>query len=196
MVGKFLKDGVRFDFGDYTIYIPHVYEETGEYPFAFLEYADIEHLLTDEAKALLGLSGLAPSLNEPEPASDPNVNAELFRIYLKSWDNLHNLRQNDDFKFEYASNVDFYGMKMTRDKVQESKVAFLQKTPDYEQVSYRMKATKTDASHVRCDFQKRTIAQGKTRVYPSYLIYVTEDNGTSWKIERERKQNLVNNRKR
>ena len=24
----FLKDGVRFDFGDYTIYIPHVYEET------------------------------------------------------------------------------------------------------------------------------------------------------------------------
>ena len=184
----FLKDGVRFDFGDYTIYIPHVYEETGEYPFAFLEYADIEHLLTDEAKALLGLSGQTPSLNEPEPASDPNVNAELFRIYLKSWDNLHNLRQNDDFKFEYASNVDFYGMKMTRERVQESKVAFLKKTPDYEQVSYRMKATKTDASHVRCDFLKRTISQGKTRVYPSYLIYVTEDNGTSWKIERESDQ--------
>ncbi|MCR5131876.1 MAG: hypothetical protein K6C10_10520, partial [Prevotella sp.] len=184
----FLKDGVRFDFGDYTIYIPHVYEETGEYPFAFLEYADIEHLLTDEAKALLGLSGQTPSLNEPEPASDPNVNAELFRIYLKSWDNLHNLRQNDDFKFEYASNVDFYGMKMTREKVQESKAAFLQKTPDYEQVSYRLKATKTDASHVRCDFLKRTIAQGKTRFYPSYLIYVTEDNGTSWKIERESDQ--------
>ena len=79
-------------------------------------------------------------------------------------------------------------MKMTRDKVQESKVAFLQKTPDYEQVSYRLKATKTDASHVRCDFLKRTIAQGKTRVYPSYLIYVTEDNGTSWKIERESDQ--------
>ena len=122
----FLKDGVRFDFGDYTIYIPHVYEETGEYPFAFLEYADIKHLLTDEAKALLGLSGQA--------------------IY---------------------------------DAI---------RLPDYEQVSYRLKATKTDASHVRCDFLKRTIAQGKTRVYPSYLIYVTEDNGTSWKIERESDQ--------
>jgi len=127
-------------------------------------------------------------LNEPEPASDPNVNAELFRIYLKSWDNLHNLRQNDDFKFEYASNVDFYGMKMTRDKVQESKVAFLKKTPDYEQVSYRLKVTKMDSCHVRCDFLKRTIANGKTRVYPSYLIYVTNNDGSSWKIERESDQ--------
>ena len=184
----FLKDGVRFDFGDYTIYIPHVYEETGEYPFAFLEYTDIKHLLTDEAKALLGLSGLAPSLNEPEPVSDPQVNAELFRIYLKSWDNLHNLRQNDDFKFEYAQSVDYYGMKMSREKVQQSKTAFLQKTPDYEQVSYRLKATKMDARHVRCDFLKRTLAQGKTRVYPSYLIFVTENNGTSWQIERESDQ--------
>ena len=184
----FLKDGVRFDFGDYTIYIPHVYEETGEYPFAFLEYTDIKHLLTDEAKALLELSGLAPSLNEPEPVSDPQVNAELFRIYLKSWDNLHNLRQNDDFKFEYAQSVDYYGMKMSREKVQQSKTAFLQKTPDYEQVSYRLKATKMDARHVRCDFLKRTLAQGKTRVYPSYLIFVTENNGTSWQIKRESDQ--------
>ena len=184
----FLKDGVRFDFGDYTIYIPHVYEETGEYPFAFLEYSDIEHLLTDEAKALLGLSRQTPSLNEPEPASDPQVNAELFRVYLKSWDNLHNLRQTEDFKFDYAPNVDYYGMKVTREKVQQSKAAFLQKTPDYEQVSYRLKATKVDARHVRCDFLKRTIAQGKTRIYPSYLIYVTEDNGTSWQIERESDQ--------
>lgn len=184
----FLKDGVRFDFGDYTIYIPHVYEETGEYPFAFLEYSDIEHLLTDEAKALLGMSRQTPSLNEPEPASDPQVNVELFRVYLKSWDNLHNLRQTEDFKFDYAPNVDYYGMKVTREKVQQSKAAFLQKTPDYEQVSYRLKATKMDARHVRCDFLKRTIAQGKTRIYPSYLIYVTEDNGTSWQIEWESDQ--------
>ena len=48
-----------------------------------------------------------------------------------------------------------------------------------------MKATKTDDRHVRCDFQKRTVTQGKTRVYPSYLIYVTEDNGLSWQIEQE-----------
>lgn len=184
----FLKDGVRFDFGDYTIYIPHVYEETGEYPFAFLEYANIRHLLTDEAQALLGLSPKSPSLNEPEPVSDPQVNAELFRIYLKSWDDLHNLRQNDDFMFEYAPNVDYYGMKVTREKVQQSKVTFLQKTPDYEQVSYRLKATKMDAHHVRCDFQKRTIAKGKTRVYPSYLVFVTEDKGTSWQIEWESDQ--------
>ena len=181
----FLKDGVRFDFGDYTIYVPHVYEETGEYPCAFLRYADIKHLLTDEAKALLGLSQQAPSLNEPEPASDPQVNAELFRVYLKSWDDLHNLRQNDDFVYDYTPNVDYYGTKMTKQKVQQSKVASLQKTPDYEQVSYRLKATKTDDCHVRCDFQKRTVTHGKTRVYPSYLIYVTEDNGLSWQIERE-----------
>ena len=184
----FLKDGVRFDFGDYTIYMSHVYEEMGFYPFAFLKYEDIKHLLTDEAKALLGLSGQTPSQNEPEPASDPQVNAELFRAYLKSWDNLHNLLQNDDFNFEYAPNVDYYGMKVTREKVQQSKAAFLQKTPDYEQVSYRLKATKTDARHVRCDFQKRTVANGKTRVFPSYLIYVTDDDGFSWQIERESDQ--------
>ena len=181
----FLKDGVRFDFGDYTIYVPHVYEETGEYPCSFMKYADIQHLLTDEAKALLGLSQQTPSLNEPEPASDPQVNTELFRLYLKSWDDLHNLRQHDDFEYEYAPNVHYYGMKVTKQKVQQSKNDFLKKTPDYEQVSYRLKATKTDDRHVRCDFQKRTVTQGKTRVYPSYLIYVTEDNGLSWQIERE-----------
>ena len=181
----FMKDGVRFDFGDYTIYVPHVYEETGEYPCAFMKYADIQYLLTDEAKALLGLAQQTPSLNEPEPASDPQVNTELFRLYLKSWDDLHNLRQHDDFEYEYAPNVHYYGMKVTKQKVQQSKNDFLKKTPDYEQVSYRLKVTKTDASHVRCDFQKRTVSQGKTRVYPSYLIYVTDDNGTSWQIERE-----------
>ena len=181
----FMKDGVRFDFGDYTIYVPHVYEETGEYPCAFMKYADIQHLLTDEAKALLGLAQQTPSLNEPEPASDPQVNTELFRLYLKSWDDLHNLRQHDDFEYEYAPNVHYYGMKVTKQKVQQSKNDFLKKTPDYEQVSYRLNVTKTDASHVRCDFQKRTVSQGKTRVYPSYLIYVTDDNGTSWQIERE-----------
>ena len=184
----FLKDGVRFDFGDYTIVMAHVYEEMGFYPFAFLEYDDIKYLLTDEAKTLLGLSQRSPALNEPEPASDSNVNVVLFRQYLKSWDDLHNLRQNDDFKFEYAPNVDYYGMKVIREKVQQSKAAFLQKTPDYEQVSYRLKATKTDARHVRCDFLKRTTAQGKTRVYPSYLVYVSDDNGSSWQIERESDQ--------
>jgi len=184
----FLKDGVRFDFGDYSIVAAHVYEEMGFYPFAFLKYQDVMHLLTDEAKALLGLSQQSPSLNEPEPASDPQVNAELFRGYLKRWDKLHNLRQNDDFQYEYAPNVDYYGKKMSQEKVQQSKVAFMQKTPDYEQVSYRLKVTKMDARHVRCDFLKRTIANGKTRVYPSYLIYVTNNDGSSWKIERESDQ--------
>lgn len=184
----FLKDGVRFDFGDYSIVMAHVYEEMGFYPFAFLKYQDVMHLLTDEAKALLGLSQQSPSLNESEPASDPQANAELFRVYLKSWDKLHNLRQDDNFQYEYAPNVDYYGMKVSREKVQQSKVTFLQKTPDYEQVSYRLKVTKTDARHVRCDFLKRTTAKGKTRVYPSYLIYVTEDNGFSWQIERESDQ--------
>ena len=113
------------------------------------------------------------------------MNTELFRLYLKSWDDLHNLRQHDDFEYEYAPNVHYYGMKVTKQKVQQSKNDFLKKTPDYEQVSYRLNVTKTDASHVRCDFQKRTVSQGKTRVYPSYLIYVTDDNGTSWQIERE-----------
>ena len=184
----FLKDGVRFDFGNYSIVAPHVYEETGEYPYAFLKYADILHLLTDEAKALLSLSGHSPSLNEPEPASDSQVKVQLFRAYLKNWDNLHNLRKTDDFQLDYAPNVDYYGMKMSKEKVQQSKAAFLQKTPDYEQVSYRLKVTKTDARHVRCDFLKRTIAKGKTRVYPSYLIYVTNNDGSSWKIERESDQ--------
>jgi hypothetical protein len=45
-----------------------------------------------------------------------------------------------------------------------------------------------DARHVRCDFLKRTIANGKTRVYPSYLIYVTNNDGSSWQIERESDQ--------
>ena len=184
----FLKDGVRFDYGNYSIVAPHVYEETGEYPYAFLKYADILHLLTDEAKALLILSGHSPSLNEPEPASDSQVKVQLFRAYLKNWDNLHNLRKTDDFQLDYAPNVDYYGMKMSKEKVQQSKTAFLQKTPDYEQVSYRLKVTKMDARHVRCDFLKRTIAKGKTRVYPSYLIYVTNNDGSSWQIERESDQ--------
>ena len=181
----FLKDGVRFDFGNYSIVTAHVYEETGEYPFVFLSYADVGQLLTDEAKALLGLSAVAPAVSEPEPASSAGVNVQQFRNCLKRWDDQHNLRQTDDMEYEYAPGVDYYGTKFSGEKVRQSKAGFLQKTPDYEQVSYRLKVTKMDDSHVRCDFLKRATAKGKTQVYPSYLIYVTEDNGLSWQIERE-----------
>ena len=163
----------------------HVYEELGEYPFVFLRYADVVQLLTGEAKALLGLSAVAPAVSEPEPASSAGVNVQRFRNCLKRWDDLHNLRQTDDMEYEYAPGVDYYGTKFSGEKVRQSKAAFLQKTPDYEQVSYRLKVTKMDGSHVRCDFLKRATAKGKTQVYPSYLIYVTEDNGLSWQIERE-----------
>lgn len=51
----FLADGVRFDYGDYSIVTPHVYEETGEYPCCLLSYDAYRQLLTDEARELLGL---------------------------------------------------------------------------------------------------------------------------------------------
>ena len=96
----------------------------------------------------------------------------------------HSIVSNEDL-LEEITVLQKRVMKMAKEKVQQSKNDFLKKTPDYEQVSYRLKVTKMDASHVRCDFQKRTVSQGKTRVYPSYLIYVTDDNGTSWQIDRE-----------
>ncbi len=51
----FLANGVRFDYGDYSIVTPHVYEETGEYPCCLLTYDMYKDLLTDEACSLLGL---------------------------------------------------------------------------------------------------------------------------------------------
>lgn len=49
----FLADGVRFDYGNYSVAQAHYFEENGEYPFAFIPYDKLKNLLTPEAKYLL-----------------------------------------------------------------------------------------------------------------------------------------------
>ena len=49
----FLADGVRFDYGDYSIGAAHYFEENGEYPCCFIPYNQLKRLLTPEAKKLL-----------------------------------------------------------------------------------------------------------------------------------------------
>ncbi|MBP3726984.1 MAG: hypothetical protein J6I60_07215 [Bacteroidaceae bacterium] len=49
----FLADGIRFDYGNYSVAEAHYYEENGTYPYAFLSYDKVRHLLTAEARQLL-----------------------------------------------------------------------------------------------------------------------------------------------
>ncbi len=49
----FLGDGVRFDYGNYSVAQAHYFEENGEYPYAFLSYDQLSNLLTPEAKKML-----------------------------------------------------------------------------------------------------------------------------------------------
>lgn len=51
----FLGNGIRFDYGDYSVGMPHYYEEMGEYPCCVLSYDAYKNLLTEEACKLLEL---------------------------------------------------------------------------------------------------------------------------------------------
>ena len=51
----FLKDGVRFDYGDYTVGEAHYYETHEEFPSCFIPYKKLLPLLTLKAGKLLKL---------------------------------------------------------------------------------------------------------------------------------------------
>ncbi len=179
----FLKDGVRFDYGDYSIVEPHVYEETGEYPFCFIGYADLKNLLTQEARQLLGMAGKKPDARQEhrDEGYGGDETMELFLNLIQDWDKKHNLKAFNDYEdCPYAQEVDFFGQKMSGEKAAKMKQDALMKAPDYEQVSYGVNLKRLGNDMTRCEFIKRVSQGGKTNTYASYLVFKKEND--FWRI--------------
>lgn len=183
----FLGNGIRFDYGDYSIVSPHIYEDTGEYPCCLLTYDPYQNLLTDEARELLGLKkGKASNASPAAPSSSNSAQTDdaFFIQLVKAWDKLHNEKGYDDYEnCPYTENVKFYGSTLNgHDAARQVQNALLD-NPDFYQHSEQIRIYRENSKRVRCDFEKHTTQGGKKRMYPSYLIF-TEVNGV-WLIAEE-----------
>lgn len=186
----FLGNGIRFDYGNYSIAAPHAYEETGEYPCCLLTYDPYQNLLTDEACQLLGLKNGTPNVSsETTPSANNNNKSaqpdDAFFIQLvKTWDDMHNMKLYDDYEnCPYTENVKFYGSVLNGHDAARKVQEILLKTPDYYQNSDKIRIYRETSKRVRCDFEKHTSHGDKSNMYPSYLIF-TEVNGV-WRIAEE-----------
>lgn len=183
----FLGNGIRFDYGDYSIVSPHIYEDTGEYPCCLLTYEPYQNLLTDEARELLGLKkGETSNAGPTAPSSSNNAQQDdaFFIQLVKAWDKLHNEKRYDDYEnCLYTENVRFYGSTLNGHDAARQVQSALLDNPDYYQNSEQIRIYRENSKRVRCDFEKHTTQSGKKRMYPSYLIF-TEVNGV-WLIAEE-----------
>lgn len=185
----FLGNGVRFDYGNYSIGTPHYYEEMGEYPCCILNYDTYyKDLLTNEACKLLGLSS-----NEKQDNNGMHIanqtstapNDAYFIGLLKSWDDMHSLKHFDDYEnCPYTEVVRFYGQTMNGQDAARQVQAALLKMPDFRQKSDNVRITRLNEKRVRLDFDKHTTHAGQDNFYPSYLVLAEEDGGI-WRIAEE-----------
>ena len=184
----FLGNGIRFDYGDYSIVTPHVFEETGEFPCCLLSYDSYKYLLTDEACRLLKLEGDVTETDavddEASLPNSQNQDKESFALLIKAWDELHALDTYDRESLLYANTVKFYGMTVSGYEAKERLLKLLQKSPDFHQTSTNIRVTRESNRLVRCKFDKQTSSNGQSKVYPSYLVFELGDDG-SWRIVEE-----------
>lgn len=168
----FLKDSVRFDYGDYSIVEPHVVEAMGFYPYCAIAYKDLANLLTDEAKQYLGLAG-----GKPKARAQQGVVAGKMQDFLSEMDNYINKFDADYLDIFYSENVKLFGTQMTKDKALKAIGNQVGKFNDYEQLSICPRVTKIDDRTIRCDYIKRVTISGKQTDYETYLVLVKDDNG-------------------
>lgn len=182
----FLADGIRFDYGDYSIVDPHVYEDTGEYPYCLLPYSQYKHLLTAEACKLLGLEEDAAANTPVATGNTPDDN--FFKNLVRAWDDMHTNRNFDDHdNSPYAETVKFYGMTIDKYDAAQRKMQLLNNSSDFLQSSVNIRVTRISDNKVRCDFDKHTTLKGQSKTYPSYLVFANQGDDT-WLIVEESDQ--------
>ena len=186
----FMKDSVRFDYSDYSIVEPHVYEALGYFPYCAIAYKDMMNLLTDEAKQYLGL---APG--KPKARKADGVVSGKMQDFLSELDNNINNYDGDNLEIFYGDEVKIFGSKMNKVNAIKAIGDQIEKFDSYEQLSTSPRVTKINDTSIRCDYDKRVTTDGKVTTYAAYIILEKNDIG-SYNIKEESdnttNQNLAN----
>lgn len=112
-------------------------------------------------------------------------NDSLFVGLVANWDEMHRLKSfNDAAKCPYAETVKFYGMTMSGVDAAKKKDELLKAKPDFQQESLGVQVSHISADTVRCVFDKRTSSNGRSKLHPSYLVFIKESDGI-WRIAEE-----------
>ena len=175
----FMKDSVRFDYSDYSIVEPHVFEALGYYPYCAIAYKDMMNLLTDEAKQYLELAGGKPKARK----LDGVVTGKILD-FLSEMDNNINKYDADYLDIFYSDQVKLFGSLMSKDQALKAIGDQREKFSNYEQLSIFPKVTKIDDKTIRCDYIKRVTIDGKQTDYEAYIVLEKDDNG-SYTIKEE-----------
>ena len=109
----------------------------------------------------------------------------VFVRCVKNWDEMHNSNECDvTDNSPYAETLYFYGQEMSGSEAILKNRELLKTIPDYRQESANIRVTRITDKLVVCDFDKHTYANGKSKMYPSYL-YLADVGGGIWKIKEE-----------
>lgn len=110
---------------------------------------------------------------------------EYFIYLVHLWDDYYNNNRKifdpSGENCPYADIVKLYGKSMKGCDAAEFVHKVLMSKPDFWQKSTNIIVTKITDKRVRCDFKKHTSSNGKTNVFPSYLVLIDEYEGI-WRI--------------
>ena len=118
-----------------------------------------------------------------------------FTTIVNQWNDAHNTKDVGQLSDLYSENVNFYQTELDKNSVLEKKLSFFKKNPDYVQIILgEIRIDNLDENHVKCNFVKRVIINGKTTDYPSYLVISRTDATCYIQTEGDMvtDQNLVN----
>lgn len=107
-----------------------------------------------------------------------------FDSLVESWSQANNREFYAELQYSYADEVMYYGSRFTLDQCMINKSEFFNKHGDfYQSVVGPVKLDTLSEEEMKASFIKRTVMDGKTRDYPSYLIF--RKIGRSWLIATE-----------
>lgn len=111
----------------------------------------------------------------------PNVSLTEINQVAYSWSEAHNSRNLLQLSSLYASQVNYYQSKYSREQIKASKEKLMNKYPDFKQEISNVTVEK-ETSYYKISFDKKvwTDLQKEPKTYPSYL-HVNMVDGT-WKI--------------
>lgn len=103
-----------------------------------------------------------------------------------NWDKMHESRTFDNLEScPYAKTVKFYGQSMSGKEAARIKQKALKDDTGYSQESSNIVVTRISDKRVKCEFEKRTVSKGETKVYPSCYLYFIHDSDGHWYIDEE-----------
>lgn len=113
-----------------------------------------------------------------------NDKVEQVKKQVENWNNAHNSRDVSVLSNLYNSSVLYYGITKEKNDCIESKLKFFNKFPDFhQQIDGDVQIEELSETEIKCTFIKRVTINQETKDYPSYLVFVYNNN--EWYIDEE-----------